>query len=68
MLSVWFPFNSSTQEALLHQTNEWHQQLDSDLSKVLDTVPHHLLFENLERVGVSGSLITWFEDYLSGQF
>ena len=68
--------NSSTQEALLHLSNEWHQQLDSgnqvaaiffDLSKAFDTVPHDLLLESLQRVGVSGSLLTWFEDYLSGR-
>ena len=69
--------NSSTQEALLHLTNEWHQQLNSghnvaaifcDLSKAFDTVPHHLLLENLQCIGVSGSLLIWFEDYLPGQF
>ena len=38
-----------------------------DLSKVFDTVPHDLLLDNLQRVGVSGSLLTWFEDYLSGR-
>ena len=27
-----------------------------------------LLLENLQCVGVSGSLLTWFEDYLAGQF
>ena len=71
-----FHLNSPTQEALLHLTNEWHQQLNSgkhvaaifDLLKAFDTVPHHLLLESLQCVEVCGSLLIWFEDYLSGWF
>ena len=36
-----------------------------DLLKTFDTAP---LLENLQHAGVSGSLLTWFEDYLSDRF
>ena len=36
-----------------------------DLSKAFDSLPHSLVLESLQRVGVCGSLYNWFEDYLS---
>jgi len=65
---------SSTQEAILSATKDWHQYLDRksnvaaiffDLSKAFDTVPHRGLISALSRIGVSGSLLRWFTSYLS---
>ena len=36
-----------------------------DLPKAFDKVPHHKLLSSLSDVGVSGSLLSWFELYLS---
>ena len=56
---------SSTQEAIISATGDWHQHLDSkknvpavffDLSKAFDTVPHHGLLNALSNIGISGSL------------
>ena len=67
---------SSTQEALIAATTSWHQYLDEkqsvaavffDLSKPFDSVPHLGILRALTRVGVTGSLHTWFADYLSGR-
>ena len=35
-----------------------------DFSKAFDKVPHHLLLEKLDTLGIRGSLLTWFESYL----
>ena len=65
---------SSTREAILSATNDWHLHLDSkkgvaclffDLSKAFDTLPHWTILSNLKRVSVSGSLLKWFNSYLS---
>ena len=37
-----------------------------DLSKAFDLVPHSGILRALTRIGVTGSLHTWFADYLSG--
>ena len=36
-----------------------------NLSKAFDTLPHWNILSNLKRVGVSGSLLKWFNSYLS---
>ena len=60
------PF-SSTQEALIAATTNWHQHLVKklsigavffDLSKAFDRVPHAGLLTALRRVGVSGPLLS----------
>ena len=65
---------SSTQEALLTATHDWHRCLDRglstaalflDLSKAFDRVPHGKLLCSLSSVGVSGPLLQWFQSYLS---
>ena len=67
---------SSTQEALLAATNDWHQYLDSnlsvgcvafDLSKAFDSLPHPTILSNLSRVGICGRLLDWFQNYLSNR-
>ena len=67
---------SSTQEALLAATNDWHQYFDSnlsvgcvafDLSKAIDSFPHQTILSNLSRVGIRGSLLNWFHNYLSNR-
>ena len=69
------PF-SSTQEALITATNDWHQYLDCgidtasiffDLSKAFDVLPHSVILDALDRVGVHGPLYSWFESYLTGR-
>lgn len=65
--------SSSTQEAILSMTRDWHNTLEEgdsvgcvffDLSKAFDTLPHNYVLESLIRVGVMGSLFDWFVDYL----
>ena len=36
-----------------------------DFSKAFDKVPHRLLLTKLETLGVTGSLLSWFESYLT---
>ena len=36
-----------------------------DFIKVFDKVPHHLLLRKLEILGIRGSLLSWFQSYLS---
>ena len=72
-----FGFRSgfSTQEALLSVTNDWCQLLSKhhqiaavffDVKKAFDSVPHTLILQSLSSVGISGPLLSWFEDYLTG--
>ena len=67
---------SSTQEALLAATNDWHQYLDSnlsvgcvafDLSKAFDSLLHQTILSNLSQVSICGSLLNWFHNYLSNR-
>ena len=62
--------SSSTQEALLVSTRDWHDTLDRggsvvclflDLAKAFDSVPHTLILHSLVRVGVRGALLCWFQ-------
>jgi hypothetical protein len=36
-----------------------------DFSKAFDTVPHKLLLNKLSRLGITGMILSWLEDYLS---
>ena len=38
-----------------------------DYAKAFDTVDHNVLLSKLKAYGVSGQLLTWFADYLSGR-
>ena len=68
--------SSSTQEALISATTDWHKLLDSkanvaavffDLSKAFDSIPHSGILNALSGVGISGSLHQWFTSYLSNR-
>ena len=39
-----------------------------DLSKAFDKVPHSLLLLKLNRFGISGSLLSWFNSYLADRY
>ncbi len=67
---------SSTQEAILAATRDWHQTLECggnvacvflDLSKAFDSLPHSLILRSLSRIGVCGELFDWFANYLTGR-
>ncbi len=67
---------SSTQEALLSVTHQWHELLTThkhvsavffDIKKAFDSVPHALINSSLQKAGISGSLLLWTQDYLSSR-
>ncbi|KAJ8361825.1 hypothetical protein AAFF_G00418660, partial [Aldrovandia affinis] len=69
-----FRAGHSTETALLAVTEALHvaksRSLTSvllllDLSAVFDTVDHRILLSSLVDMGISGSVLTWFESYLA---
>ena len=71
-----FRLFSSTQEAIISATTDWHKLLDLkanvaavffDLSKAFDTILHSGILNALSNVGVSGPLYKWFSNYLSNR-
>lgn len=68
-----FQENKSTQDALIHLTDEIHNALDAssrslcvfiDLAKAFDTVNHHQLLECLNNVGIRGNANDLIKNYL----
>ena len=39
-----------------------------DFAKAFDKVNHELLLLKLKRFGISGNLLSWLRDYLSGRY
>ncbi len=66
----------STEHALLHITNKIGQALNEnkfcvgvflDLKKAFDVVPHNILLKKLEKLGITGTALAWFNSYLSNR-
>ena len=71
-----FTKNRSTEDALTLLTENIYRALNDkqtcillllDFSKAFDVVPHNLLLQKLDRLGVSKDSINWFHSYLSGR-
>ncbi|KAJ8389727.1 hypothetical protein AAFF_G00114330 [Aldrovandia affinis] len=69
-----FRAGHSTETALLAVTEALHAAKSRSLSSVLllldlsaafDTVDHQILLSSLVEMGISGSVLTWFESYLA---
>ena len=50
-----------------HENNKSTAAVFLDLSKVFDTLCHKILFDKLERYGIRGQSLKWFESYLSNR-
>ena len=68
---------SSTLDALLTITRDWHQSLSTgrqvaavffDIKKAFDSVPHSNLLQALANIGITGELHQWFANYLTGRY
>jgi hypothetical protein len=68
-----FRKGKSVTSQLLETYNEFSNAIENkkfidviyfDFSKAFDTVPHEKLLEKLQSIGVNGSLLKWFENYL----
>ena len=66
----------STEHALIHITNKIGQALNEnkycvgvflDLKKAFDVVPHNILLKKLEKMGITGTALAWFNSYLSNR-
>ncbi len=68
---------SSTSDALLTAFHDWYSNIEArrdvavglfDLAKAFDKVPHRLLLQKLNALGISGKLLSWMRSYLSNRY
>ena len=66
----------STNSQLLMTINDWQKSLDTgapmdiaymDFKKAFDSVPHERLIYKLSKYGITGNLLLWIKDFLSGR-
>ncbi len=71
-----FRKKNSTVHALIQITEQIRESIDKgkygcgifiDLRKAFDTVNHNILLKKLEHYGIRGSILKWFESYLSNR-
>jgi hypothetical protein len=71
-----FSRNKSTEHALIYILNSISIALNDnkycigiflDLKKAFDTVPHNILLLKLEKMGITGTELLWFSNYLSNR-
>src|SRR5678815_5135457 len=69
-----FTKNRNTEDALIFLTEKLYKALNEkqtcvllllDVSRAFDVVPHNLLLNKLERLGISNGSLQWFQSYLS---
>ena len=72
-----FRKNHSTLSSITDLTNDIFNAINSkevtvatffDLKKAFDTVNHSILQKKLEKMGIRGILLQWFENYLNNRF
>ena len=71
-----FRHSHSTQQAIITLIDRISKSLDKgdiaiiillDLKKAFDTVDHRILLRKLYAYGIRGTLLKWFESYLTGE-
>jgi len=69
-----FQRNKQTEHNLTHllsfvsnsiNNNEYCMGIFLDVKKAFDCVPHNILFNKLEKMGIRGNMLNWFRSYLA---
>ena len=67
----------STELLLVHMTETWRKHVDRkkvviavfiDFKKAFDTVPRQILLEKSQRLGITGEMLAWIQDYLAERY